>query len=58
MSIQEMAAVITRFQAATDALAALGDGAAELLRDAGCADVHPLARKSPVPIGFGAGQKA
>jgi predicted O-methyltransferase YrrM len=34
------------------------DGAAELLRDAGCQDVHSLARKSPVPIGFVTGQKA
>ena len=58
MSMQEMTAVITRFQATTDALAAPGDGAAGLLRDAGCADVHPLARKSPVPFGFVTGQKA
>ena len=34
------------------------DGAAELLRDAGCTDVHSLARKSPIPIGFVAGRKA
>jgi predicted O-methyltransferase YrrM len=34
------------------------DGAAELLRDAGCQGVHSLARKSPVPIGFVTGQKA
>jgi protein-L-isoaspartate O-methyltransferase len=33
-------------------------GAAGLLRDAGCLDVHSLARKSPVPIGFVTGQKA
>lgn len=92
MSMQQMAAVITRFQATTDALAALGarlgmgegepppdplprttmrlrtirdggsvldaDGAAELLRNAGCQDVHPLARTWPVPIGFVTGQRA
>jgi hypothetical protein len=34
------------------------DGAADLLRGAGCQDVHSLARKSPVPIGFVTGQKA
>ena len=58
MSMREMTAVITRFQAATDALAALGDGAAELLRGAGCKDVHSLARTWPVPFGFVTGQKA
>jgi hypothetical protein len=93
MSMQEMTAVITQFQATTDALGALGarlgigegdtvapeilaalddvlaasgvaggsvldsDGAAERLRGAGCTDVHSLARKSPVPIGFVTGQK-
>jgi len=44
MSMQEMTAVITRFQAATDA--------AELLRGAGCQDVHSLARTWPIPFGL------
>jgi hypothetical protein len=34
------------------------DGAAELLRSAGCQDVHSLARSWPVPFGFVTGQKA
>jgi len=34
------------------------DGAAELLRGAGCKDVHSLARSWPVPFGFVTGQKA
>jgi hypothetical protein len=68
MSMQEVTAVISRFQAATDALAALGarlgmsegdaDGAAELLRGAGCLDVHSLTRTWPIPFGFVTGQKA
>jgi hypothetical protein len=34
------------------------DGAAELLRGAGCLDVHSLTRTWPIPIGFVTGQKA
>jgi predicted O-methyltransferase YrrM len=34
------------------------DGAAELLRDAGCQDVHPLTRTWPIPFGFVTGRKA
>lgn len=34
------------------------DGAAELLRDAGCQDVHSLTRTWPVPVGFVLGNKA
>jgi len=65
MSMQEMTAVISRFQAATDALAALGarlgmgEGgtvAPEIL--AGCEDVHPLARTWPIAFGFVTGRKA
>jgi hypothetical protein len=56
--MQEMTAVITRFQAATDALAALGARLGMGEGATGCADVHPLARKSPLPIGFVTGQKA
>jgi hypothetical protein len=99
MSMQEMTAVITRFQATLAAalpkiIAATlpgghvvmahyetppdplprttmrlriirdggslldADGAAELLRGAGCKDVHSLARSWPVPFGFVTGQKA
>ena len=81
MSMQEVTAVISRFQAATDALAALGArlgmsegdavapeilaaldevlaAAAELLRGAGCMDVHSLTRTWPIPFGFVTGQKA
>jgi hypothetical protein len=32
-------------------------GAAELLRGAGCQDVHSLARTWPIPFGFVTGQK-
>jgi hypothetical protein len=35
-----------------------GDGAAELLRNAGGTDVHSLARTWPIPVGFVTGQKA
>ena len=64
MPMQEMTAVITRFQAATDALAAPGarlgmsEGAAELLGGADCLDAHPLTRTWPVPFGFVTGRKA
>jgi hypothetical protein len=60
MSIQEMTAVITRFQAATDDGGSMLDsgGAAGLLRGAGCLDVHSLARTWPVPFGFVTGRKA
>jgi len=34
------------------------DGAAELLRGAGCQDVHPLTRTWPIPFGFVTGRKA
>ena len=34
------------------------DGAAGLLRGAGCQDVHPLARTWPLPFGFVTGRKA
>ena len=34
------------------------DGAAELLRGAGCLDVHSLTRTWPIPFGFVTGQKA
>jgi protein-L-isoaspartate O-methyltransferase len=34
------------------------DGAAALLRDAGCQDVHPLTRTWPIPFGFVIGRKA
>ena len=34
------------------------DGAAELLRNAGCQDVHSLTRTWPIPFGFVTGQKA
>jgi 2-polyprenyl-3-methyl-5-hydroxy-6-metoxy-1,4-benzoquinol methylase len=34
------------------------DGAAGLLRGAGCQDVHPLTRTWPVPFGFVTGRKA
>jgi SAM-dependent methyltransferase len=34
------------------------DGAAQLLRDAGYDDVHPIPRTTPVPIGFVIGRKA
>jgi len=33
-------------------------GAAELLRGAGCQDVHPLVRTWPIPFGFVTGRKA
>ncbi|HUL28076.1 MAG TPA: class I SAM-dependent methyltransferase [Streptosporangiaceae bacterium] len=33
-------------------------GAAELLRGAGCLDVHPLTRTWPIPFGFVTGRKA
>lgn len=33
-------------------------GAAELLRGAGCQDVHPLTRTWPIPFGFVTGRKA
>ena len=51
MSMQEVTAVISRFQAATDALAALLGGA-------GCMDVHSLTRTWPIPFGFVTGHKA
>jgi hypothetical protein len=34
------------------------DGAAELLRSAGCQDVHSLTRTWPIPVGYVVGQKA
>jgi hypothetical protein len=34
------------------------DGAADLLRGAGCLDVHSLTRTWPIPFGFVTGQKA
>jgi len=34
------------------------DGAAELLRSAGCKDVHSLTRTWPIPVGYVVGQKA
>ena len=64
MSMQEMTAdplprTTMRLRIIRDGGSLLdADGAAELLRGAGCTDVHSLARKSPVPIGFVTGQKA
>jgi hypothetical protein len=60
--MQNMAAAITRLQATTDALGALGArlsiGEGDTVRDAGCQDVHSLTRTWPVPVGYVVGQKA
>jgi len=64
MSMQEMTAdplprTTMRLRVIRDGGSLLdADGAAELLRGAGCKDVHSLARSWPVPFGFVTGQKA